>query len=93
MEAAEKGRAYSTNLLDTAVARGSSTVEKRAEILGRITPTVEIANLAGVDLVIEAVFEDPALKHKVYADVQSVAPGALLASNTSTLPITLLAEA
>ncbi len=92
VEAASKGKAYSVALLDKAVARGRSTAEKRDEVLARITPTAELADLAGVDLVIEAVFEDPALKHKVYAEIEQVAPAALIASNTSTLPITLLAE-
>jgi 3-hydroxyacyl-CoA dehydrogenase/enoyl-CoA hydratase/3-hydroxybutyryl-CoA epimerase len=67
-------------------------VEKRDELLARIMPTADPADLAGVDLVIEAVFEDPGLKHKVFAEVESVAPSAMLASNTSTLPITLLAD-
>ncbi|SNY75727.1 3-hydroxyacyl-CoA dehydrogenase NAD-binding domain-containing protein [Paractinoplanes atraurantiacus] len=58
-----------------------------------ITPTADVADLAGADLVIEAVFEDPALKHKVFAEIEGVvAPDALLCSNTSTLPITALAE-
>ncbi|MFF5083297.1 3-hydroxyacyl-CoA dehydrogenase NAD-binding domain-containing protein [Actinoplanes sp. NPDC000266] len=58
-----------------------------------ITPTADVADLAGADLVIEAVFEDPALKHKVFAEIEGVvAPDALLCSNTSTLPITMLAE-
>ena len=92
VEGAERGKAYSAGLLDKAVARGRSTPEKRDEILGRIHATGDVADLAGVDLVIEAVFEDPALKHKVYAEIDQVAPDALIASNTSTLPITLLAE-
>jgi 3-hydroxyacyl-CoA dehydrogenase / enoyl-CoA hydratase / 3-hydroxybutyryl-CoA epimerase len=92
IEGAEKGKGYSTGLLDKAVARGTSTTDKRDELLARITPTANMADLAGVDLVIEAVFEDPGLKHKVYGEVQDVAPDALLASNTSTLPITLLAD-
>jgi 3-hydroxyacyl-CoA dehydrogenase/enoyl-CoA hydratase/3-hydroxybutyryl-CoA epimerase len=92
IEAAEKGKAYSAELLDKAVARGKSTVDKRDELLARITPTAHVADLAGVELVIEAVFEDPGLKHKVYAEVENVAPEAMIASNTSTLPITLLAE-
>nr|WP_030499789.1 3-hydroxyacyl-CoA dehydrogenase NAD-binding domain-containing protein [Micromonospora purpureochromogenes] len=92
VEGAERGKAYSAGLLDKAVARGRSTPEKRDEILGRIHATGDVADLAGVDLVIEAVFEDPALKHKVYAEIEQVAPDALIASNTSTLPITLLAE-
>ncbi|MBB5112934.1 3-hydroxyacyl-CoA dehydrogenase/enoyl-CoA hydratase/3-hydroxybutyryl-CoA epimerase [Micromonospora echinospora] len=91
-EGALRGKAYSAGLLDKAVARGRSTPQKRDEILGRIQATGDVADLAGVDLVIEAVFEDPALKHKVYAEIEQVAPDALIASNTSTLPITLLAE-
>ncbi|MPZ64166.1 MAG: 3-hydroxyacyl-CoA dehydrogenase [Pseudonocardiaceae bacterium] len=92
-EAAEKGKSYSTGLLDKAVSRGKSTPEKRAETLARITPTTGAADLAGCDLVIEAVFEDPALKKHVYAEVEPVvASDALLCSNTSTLPITDLAE-
>jgi 3-hydroxyacyl-CoA dehydrogenase/enoyl-CoA hydratase/3-hydroxybutyryl-CoA epimerase len=59
----------------------------------RITPTAGVAPLIGADLVIEAVFEDPAVKHQVFAEIEDVvAPGALLCSNTSTLPITLLAD-
>ncbi|SNY45902.1 3-hydroxyacyl-CoA dehydrogenase NAD-binding domain-containing protein [Paractinoplanes atraurantiacus] len=62
-------------------------------VLARITTTAEVGDLAGCDVVIEAVFEDPKLKHAVFAEVEPVlAPGALLASNTSTLPITGLAE-
>jgi 3-hydroxyacyl-CoA dehydrogenase/enoyl-CoA hydratase/3-hydroxybutyryl-CoA epimerase len=93
IEAATRGKGYAEALLDKAVSRGRSTRESRAEILGRITPTADPADLAGVRLVIEAVFEDPALKHKVFAEIEDVvAPDALLASNTSTLPITMLAE-
>ena len=68
-EAAERGKAYSEKLLDKAIARGRSTEEKKAELLGRITPTADAADLAGCDLVIEAVFEDPSLKHQVFAEV------------------------
>ncbi|AUG76415.1 3-hydroxyacyl-CoA dehydrogenase [Kitasatospora sp. MMS16-BH015] len=93
LEAAERGKAYSAGLLDKAVARGRSTEAKRAELLARITPTADAADLAGCDAVIEAVFENPELKHKVFQEVQAVvAPDALLCSNTSTLPIGLLAE-
>ncbi len=93
VDAAEKGRAYSASLLDKAIARGRSTEEEKAELLGRITATADPADLAGCDLVIEAVFEDPALKHRVFAEVaEHVDAGALLCSNTSTLPITELAE-
>ena len=94
IEAAEKGKAHSAAILDKAISRGKMTEEKKAEILGRITPTADPADLAGCDSVIEAVFEDPALKARVYGEVQDVVnPDALLASNTSTLPITELAGA
>ncbi|GAB3659116.1 3-hydroxyacyl-CoA dehydrogenase NAD-binding domain-containing protein [Streptomyces sparsus] len=92
-EAAEKGRAYSAGLLDAALAKGRTTEAKRDALLARITATADPARLAGCDAVIEAVFEDPALKHKVFQEVQDVvAPDALLCSNTSTLPIGVLAE-
>ncbi|MDX6373295.1 MAG: 3-hydroxyacyl-CoA dehydrogenase / enoyl-CoA hydratase / 3-hydroxybutyryl-CoA epimerase [Nocardioidaceae bacterium] len=92
-ENAEKGKSYSEKLLDKAIARGRSTEEKKAELLGRIKATADPADLAGCDLVIEAVFEDPALKEKVFAEIlPHVQPDALLCSNTSTLPITELAS-
>ncbi len=93
IEAAEKGKSYSDKLLTKAVSRGKMTEEKKAEILGLITPTAEPADAAGCDLVIEAVFEDPALKAKVFAEIEPhINADALLCSNTSTLPITELAE-
>jgi 3-hydroxyacyl-CoA dehydrogenase/enoyl-CoA hydratase/3-hydroxybutyryl-CoA epimerase len=89
---AEKGKSYSEKILDKAISRGKSTEEKKAELLGRITATADPADLTGCDLVIEAVFEDPSLKHKVFAEIaEHVNPDALLCSNTSTLPITELA--
>jgi 3-hydroxyacyl-CoA dehydrogenase/enoyl-CoA hydratase/3-hydroxybutyryl-CoA epimerase len=93
LESAEKGKAYSQKLLDKAVDRGRMTAEKRDEILGRITATDNVDDLAGCDSVIEAVFEDPALKQKLFAEIQNVVNAdALLGSNTSTLPITELAQ-
>jgi len=92
VENAEKGKSYSEKLLDKAISRGRSTEEKKAELLGRIKATQDPADLTGCDLVIEAVFEDPALKHQVFGEIaQYVNPDALLCSNTSTLPITELA--
>ena len=92
VENADKGKAYSEKLLDKAISRGRSTEEKKAELLGRIKATADPADLTGCDLVIEAVFEDPALKEKVFAEIlPHVQPDALLCSNTSTLPITELA--
>lgn len=91
-EAAAKGKAYSAKLLDKALSRGRTTEAKRDELLARITPTGDPADLAGCDAVIEAVFEDSALKHKVFQEIQDIVePDALLCSNTSTLPITALA--
>ncbi|MGW3493473.1 3-hydroxyacyl-CoA dehydrogenase NAD-binding domain-containing protein [Streptomyces sp. NPDC001020] len=93
VEAAAKGKAYSEKLCAKAVAKGRTTQEKADALLARITPTAEAADLAGCDAVIEAVFEDPALKHKVFQEIEHVVePDALLCSNTSTLPITALAE-
>ncbi len=64
----------------------------REAALARITPTGDAADVAGCDAVIEAVFEDQALKHQVFAEVEAeLTPDALLCSNTSTLPITGLA--
>ncbi|KUJ70756.1 3-hydroxyacyl-CoA dehydrogenase [Streptomyces albus subsp. albus] len=92
-EAAARGKEYSAGLLAKALAKGRTTEAKRDELLARITPTADPQDLAGCDAVIEAVFEDPALKHKVFQEIEGVIePDALLCSNTSTLPITLLAE-
>ncbi|MFE2558858.1 3-hydroxyacyl-CoA dehydrogenase NAD-binding domain-containing protein [Streptomyces sp. NPDC059352] len=92
-ESAAKGRAYSEKLCAKAVARGRTTQEKADALLARITPTADPQALAGCDAVIEAVFEDTSLKHKVFQEIQGVvAPDALLCSNTSTLPISVLAE-
>ncbi|WP_030554040.1 3-hydroxyacyl-CoA dehydrogenase NAD-binding domain-containing protein [Streptomyces exfoliatus] len=92
-ESAAKGKAYSEALCAKAVSRGRTTQAKADALLARITPTSEAADLAGCDAVIEAVFEDTALKHKVFQEIQGVvAPDALLCSNTSTLPISVLAE-
>ncbi len=94
LEAAERGKGYSLGLLDKAVKRGRSTPEKRDALLARITPTADYAALAGCDLVIEAVFEDRAVKADVTRRVQAVLGGdVVFASNTSTLPITGLAQA
>ncbi|WP_329113754.1 3-hydroxyacyl-CoA dehydrogenase NAD-binding domain-containing protein [Streptomyces sp. NBC_01353] len=92
-EAAQRGKEYSEKLLAKALTRGRTTEAKRDELLARITPTGDAADLAGCDAVIEAVFEDTALKHKVFEEIQDIVePDALLCSNTSTLPITVLAE-
>lgn len=94
LEAAEKGKAYSANLIGKAAKKGKMTAEKGAAILARIHATDNASDLKGCELVIEAVFEERGLKARVTqeAEVQLDAR-AIFASNTSTLPITGLAEA
>ncbi len=94
IELAEKGKAHSHGLLDKAVRKGRSTPEKRDAVLARIKPTTAYEDLAGCDLVIEAVFEDRAVKADVTRQAEAaIGPDAVFASNTSTLPITSLAQA
>ncbi|MGB1951393.1 MAG: 3-hydroxyacyl-CoA dehydrogenase NAD-binding domain-containing protein [Marinobacter sp.] len=94
VENAEKGKSYSEKLLAKKVSRGRMTEEQKAEVLGRIKATASADDLEGCDMVIEAVFEDSSLKAKVTqeAEPQLVSNG-IFASNTSTIPITQLAEA
>ncbi|WP_288025209.1 3-hydroxyacyl-CoA dehydrogenase NAD-binding domain-containing protein [Arthrobacter sp.] len=92
LEAAEHGKAHSRTLTERAVARGRSTQADADALLAKITPTASAADVAGVDLVIEAVFENADVKQKAFQEIQDlVAEGAVLGSNTSTLPITELA--
>ncbi|MDC0403797.1 3-hydroxyacyl-CoA dehydrogenase NAD-binding domain-containing protein [Porticoccaceae bacterium] len=94
IEAAEKGKAYSANLIDKQIARGRADGAKKTALLGLIATTDDYAELADCDLVIEAVFESRPLKAEVTAASEAVIAGsAVFASNTSTLPITGLAEA
>jgi 3-hydroxyacyl-CoA dehydrogenase / enoyl-CoA hydratase / 3-hydroxybutyryl-CoA epimerase len=91
--AAEEGKDYSRKLLDKAVSRGTMDQAKADEILLGITPTDDYADLTGCDLVVEAVFEKQSLKLEVLGETEKVvAPDALLGSNTSSLPITMLAD-
>ncbi|MFL6105556.1 MAG: 3-hydroxyacyl-CoA dehydrogenase NAD-binding domain-containing protein [Marmoricola sp.] len=93
LEAAQKGKAYSEKLNEKAVSRGKLSQEKSEELLNRILPTDNPADAKGCDLVIEAVFEDPSLKNKVFAEIaEHINADALLCSNTSTLPISELAS-
>lgn len=94
IEAAEKGKAYSAGLLDKKLSRGHLTADEREAFLARIRTTNDEADFAGCDLVIEAVFENRELKGRVTAAAEAAAlPDAVIASNTSTLPITGLARA
>lgn len=94
LAAAEKGKAHSAALLDKKVARRQMSAEQREAVLARIHTSENDAELAGCDLIIEAVFEDRELKAKVSSAAQRVVGAdALIASNTSTLPISGLATA
>lgn len=94
IENAEKGKAYSQKLLDKKVSQGRMTAEKRDQVLSLITATATAEDLKGCDLIIEAVFENQALKAKVTQEAEAfLAEGGVMASNTSTLPITGLANA
>lgn len=93
-DAADRGKAHSADLLDKGMKRGKVTAEKKAEVLGRIHATTDYAALAGCDLIVEAVFEDPKVKAEVTAKVEAaVDAGCIFATNTSTLPISGLAKA
>jgi 3-hydroxyacyl-CoA dehydrogenase / enoyl-CoA hydratase / 3-hydroxybutyryl-CoA epimerase len=93
-ESADKGKDYSKRIVDKDVSRGKITKEKGEEILARIKPTTDYAAIKNADLVVEAVFENPALKAEVTKKAEAqLAATAVFGSNTSTLPITGLAEA
>ncbi|KWZ40220.1 3-hydroxyacyl-CoA dehydrogenase [Burkholderia savannae] len=93
-EAAARGKDYSRKLVDKQVQRGRLAQEKADALVAKITPTTDFARLDGAELVIEAVFEDRAIKADVTRKSEAVlAPDALFASNTSTLPISGLAQA
>ncbi|WP_297925730.1 3-hydroxyacyl-CoA dehydrogenase NAD-binding domain-containing protein [uncultured Agitococcus sp.] len=94
LEAAERGKGYTQKLLDKRVSKGRMTKEAAAEKLALIKATNDFADLAGCDLVIEAVFESREIKADVTKKVEAVCDAELVfASNTSTLPITGLATA
>ncbi len=94
LETAKKGKAYSAQLLDKQNKRGCESGTDKEQLLGLIKASDDYADLQGCDLIIEAVFENIELKHKVTKEVEPfLAPGGVYASNTSTLPITQLAKA
>ena len=93
MDAANKGKATSEGLVADAQKKGRMSAEEGTALLALIKPTADYADIADCDLVIEAVFEDRGIKKAVTEQVEAVLkPGAIYASNTSTLPITGLAE-
>lgn len=94
MERAEQGKQYSAKLLEKRVKQGRSTEEQAATTLALITPATDHATMFDCELVIEAVFEKRTLKAEVTQSVAShMGPDAIMASNTSTLPISGLASA
>ncbi len=93
-DAAEKGKAYSEVLLNKRIKRGKMTEDKAKQVLDLILPTASNEDLQGCDLIIEAVFENIELKHKITKELQGyLSDDGFWGSNTSTLPITQLAEA
>ncbi|TPK24627.1 3-hydroxyacyl-CoA dehydrogenase [Mesorhizobium sp. B2-5-9] len=93
MEAAAKGKAHSDGLISDQVKKGRAKPEDKDKLLSLITPTADYADLAGCDLVVEAVFEDSAVKKNATEQAEAVLKSsAIFASNTSTIPITGLAR-
>ena len=93
-EAADRGKAYTEKYMDAGIAKRKATPEKKEQVLSLITATTDYAALSGCDLIIEAVFEDPTVKADVTAKVEAaVGEDCIFASNTSTLPISMLAKA
>jgi 3-hydroxybutyryl-CoA dehydrogenase len=94
MELAERGRGKIEHYLGRAVEKERMTGEERDAALGRLTLTTDLADLAGCDLVIEAVVEELPLKREVFTELdRSTAPEAILATNTSALSVAEIADA
>ena len=94
IESAERGKRYSEIILDKAISRDRSTEEQKQSLLELITPTADDSDLEGCDLIVEAVFEDIQLKNAVTkASERRLNSGGVWASNTSSLPISELAQA
>jgi len=92
-ESADKGKAHSEKLISSQIAKGRAKSADRDALLQRIHPSADYADLKGCDLVVEAVFEDRAVKREATEKAQAIlGPDVIFASNTSTLPIGSLAE-
>ncbi|MGA9848124.1 MAG: 3-hydroxyacyl-CoA dehydrogenase NAD-binding domain-containing protein, partial [Roseiarcus sp.] len=92
-ESADKGKAYSDKVVSSQIAKGRAKTADKDALLARIKASADYADLKGCDFIIEAVFEDRAVKAEATKKAQAVlGPGVIFASNTSTLPITSLAE-
>src|SRR5262245_26722516 len=93
LESADKGKAHSHKLMTDQINRGRASTAERDALLARITPTADYGKLKDVDLVIEAVFEDRNVKAEAIRKAEAViGDKVVFGSNTSTLPITSLAE-
>jgi len=93
LPSAEKGKAHSDSLMADQVKKGRAKPEDKDRLLSLITPTADYADLAGCDLVVEAVFEDSSVKKEATEKAEAVLKSsAIFASNTSTIPITALAK-
>ncbi|MFY0621610.1 MAG: enoyl-CoA hydratase/isomerase family protein [Pelagimonas sp.] len=93
-EAADRGKAYSETYMDKGIKRGKATAEKKEALLSQITATTDLEALKGCDLIVEAVFEDPKVKAEMTQKVEAIiGEDCIVATNTSTLPISDLAKA
>lgn len=92
LELAQKGKDRLEGVFDKLIRKGRSKPEEKAPALNLITPTDQYETLKDVDLVVEAVFEDLETKKKVFEQLDNMCkPGCIFATNTSSIPITLLA--
>jgi len=92
-ESADKGKAYSDKLISSQIAKGRAKTADKDALLAHIKPSADYDELKGCDLIVEAVFEDRAVKEEATKKAQAVVgPDVVFASNTSTLPIGSLAE-
>ncbi len=93
-DAADRGKGYTEAHMDKGIARRKATPEKKEQVLGLINATTNYDALKGCDLIVEAVFEDPSIKAEVTKKVEAiVGEDCIFATNTSTLPITMLSKA
>ena len=92
-ELGERARARIAHYLGRGVEKGRLTAEERDAALGRLTTTTELSELAGCDLVIEAVVEELDAKREIFSELDRLLPDAVLATNTSALPVREIAAA
>lgn len=93
LKAAEKGKEYTSQILDRRIRSNESIAQSKMQILDRIMPTIDSEDLSGCDLIIETVFEEVDLKKSATQEAEPfLADGGIFGSNTSTLPISILAE-